>query len=126
MSSHQEFSPEPRSAAEARRYVSQHLSGLPSREEIILVVSELATNAIRHARTPFVVAIVPGEVVRLEVSDGSPEVPTIIESPDGHGHGLNIVDGLATRWGVEVTTTGKTVWVEIEQQEDAGGPQPPH
>jgi anti-sigma regulatory factor (Ser/Thr protein kinase) len=109
-----EFSPDPESATKVRRFISRHLSGSPLIDDIMLVTSELVTNSIVHAKTPFKVAIVQDDVLRVEVSDRSTAMPTIGESTNGHGYGLAIVDSLSTRWGVAVTPTGKTVWVELQ------------
>jgi hypothetical protein len=109
-----EFSPDPESVAKVRRFLVRHLSGSVLIDDIMLVTSELATNSIVHARTPFEVAIVRASVLRVEVSDRSVAVPLIGESSNGHGYGLRIVDSLSTRWGVAVTPPGKTVWVEFQ------------
>lgn len=117
MISERSFSPAPGSVVEVRRFVSQHLPAGAPAHDIVLVGSELASNAIVHARTPFDVTIVADGVIRLEVTDRSTAVPVKIDSPDGRGRGLNVVDTIATRWGVEVSPTGKKIWVEIAFQE---------
>jgi anti-sigma regulatory factor (Ser/Thr protein kinase) len=109
-----EFSPNPESVTKVRRFLSRHLSGSALIDDIMLVTSELVTNSIVHAKTPFKVAIVQDDGLRVEVSDRSAAVPTIGESTNGHGYGLRIVDSLSTRWGIAVTPTGKTVWFEIQ------------
>jgi anti-sigma regulatory factor (Ser/Thr protein kinase) len=80
-----------------------------------LLVSELATNAVRHARTSFEVAIWVGSKTRVEVSDGSPVPPRRSVGPgsgDEGGRGLILVDRLALAWGFHLTGHGKTVWFE--------------
>jgi anti-sigma regulatory factor (Ser/Thr protein kinase) len=81
-----------------------------------LVISELATNAVRHARSPFEVTIrAEAARVRIAVADDSQAVPA-----PGHpdveavsGRGLHLIGLLAHDWGVDHTPTGKVVWVEL-------------
>jgi anti-sigma regulatory factor (Ser/Thr protein kinase) len=82
---------------------------------IQLMVSELATNCVRHGGTPFdlVIDVRPQEV-RVEVADAGPGTPTV-RSPgptDPTGRGLKIVDRLSHQWGVESgpADPGKRVW----------------
>ena len=81
--------------------------------DVALVVTELAANAIVHARSAFTVILsVRDDVLRISVRDAGP--------PDGAGlhatplHGLAVVDAMASRWGVEsLGNAGKTVWVDL-------------
>ncbi|HEY0999265.1 MAG TPA: MEDS domain-containing protein, partial [Streptosporangiaceae bacterium] len=81
--------------------------------DVALVVTELAANAIVHARSAFTVVLsVHSDVLRISVRDAVPL--------DGAGlraaplHGLAVVDALASRWGVEsLGNAGKTVWVDL-------------
>jgi anti-sigma regulatory factor (Ser/Thr protein kinase) len=84
-------------------------------EDAQLVMSELATNAIRHARSGFSVAVRwTGARVRLAVRDSSRTEPTFRHEPGKpSGRGLLMISRVATRWGVEVAPDGKTVWVEL-------------
>ena len=85
-------------------------------ESIALVVSELATNAVTHARSPFsVLARSDQHVIRISVRDASAVPPKLRErGPEaGSGIGLQMVDALAGAWGVEVTTGGKAVWAQV-------------
>lgn len=88
-------------------------------DDVLLVVSELVTNAITHAASaPTVEVGCGGEPprVRVAVSDNSPALParrTPSEVLAG-GRGLTIVDSVADRWGVSLHRgDGKTVWAEI-------------
>ncbi len=85
-------------------------------EDAKLVVSELATNAVIHARSPFSVEIRPaGRSVRLLVRDGSRARPSL-RHDDGlavSGRGLRLIDALAADWGVEIAQDGKAVWAEL-------------
>ncbi|GAA4693835.1 hypothetical protein GCM10023215_34190 [Pseudonocardia yuanmonensis] len=85
-------------------------------DDALLVASELASNAVDHARTAFrVTVILDGRSLRLEVTDGSPAEPRL-QVLDVHalrGRGLQIVDTLAAEWTVRHHGTGKTVAAEI-------------
>ena len=82
-----------------------------------VLISELATNVVRHARTPYTVAITwDGHTLRAEVSDGSPlapRPPLTSRDDDEGGRGLLLVDAVAAHWGVDLYHDGKTVWFEI-------------
>jgi anti-sigma regulatory factor (Ser/Thr protein kinase) len=81
-----------------------------------LVVSELATNAVMHAGTPFSVAVrCDGSAIRISVHDCSSTQPVM---RDGNiravsGRGLRLIDMVARSWGVEHGPDGKTVWAEL-------------
>jgi anti-sigma regulatory factor (Ser/Thr protein kinase) len=87
--------------------------------DAMLLVSELVTNVIVHARTPVEVSIeLDDEVVTVSVCDGSDELPVLgaVDEEPG-GLGLNLVDRLAGRWGSERSgagsRSGKVVWFEL-------------
>ena len=86
--------------------------------DLLLLVSELVTNAVRHARSErFDVRLeVRPEALRLEVHDhGAGFEPSIRPSDDGRGgYGLYIVDRLADRWGVE-HGEGGVIWLELDR-----------
>lgn len=85
-------------------------------ESIALVVSELASNAVRHTHSPFsVLAQADQHVIRISVRDASAVLPQLLEGdpPAGPGIGLQMVDALAGTWGVEVTAGGKAVWAQL-------------
>ena len=85
----------------------------------LTVVSELATNAVLHARTPFTVALELGaDSLRVEVSDRSlrrPQ-PRAYGEDATTGRGLALLEALAGATGVEVTDGGKTGWCELTAQ----------
>lgn len=108
------------SAAKARAFVREHLlaQGLPDLvEDVRLVVSELATNAMVHAQTPFVVTLERVEdSVILTVRDRSPSFPVQMSADvlDTSGRGLSIVDLVSRDWGVTVAENGaKCVWASF-------------
>ena len=108
---------EPASASLAREFVRSELltAGLPQLvDDLRLVVSELVTNAVSHARTSSTVVLErSGPSVTLTVRDCSPSLP-LLEAADsmaGGGRGLGIVDVLSCDWGV-TSPLGepKSVW----------------
>ena len=111
----------------ARRFVDSLLSswGQPDLAwPAALCVSELSGNCALHARTAFTVSMeLEGDVVRIEVRDGSPRVPSPRAYDTGAttGRGMRLVQEYATRWGVDVTATGKTVWVVLDGGAPSGG-----
>jgi hypothetical protein len=106
-------------------------------ETVILLVSELVTNAVVHTGCPAVLRLVlpaegPGDTaagamppVRLEVADADcrAPVPRCSEEDETGGRGLALVDGLADRWGWTREGAGKRIWCELDRgaQVGAGG-----
>lgn len=100
------FVPTAGAAGGARRFVSAVLThwGLSDMAaDVSLVVSELATNAVRHARSPFLVFVHhgPGEALLVGVKDAAaePPVPDRPSAAEVNGRGLVIVDAVAQQWG---------------------------
>lgn len=82
----------------------------------VLLTSELVTNVVVHATTPFRLDVVAqGPVVRVAVSDGADGVAEAVHPEDAeeHGRGLQLVDALASRWGTDGLVGGKRVWFEL-------------
>ncbi|MER7662463.1 MULTISPECIES: ATP-binding protein [unclassified Streptomyces] len=88
-------------------------------EDVLLVVSELVTNACLHADGPEQLTVASdGKVLRLEVTDrggGQPAPRTPHRAGRPGGHGMFIVQRLCLDWGVARTpeSAGKTVWAEL-------------
>lgn len=85
-------------------------------DAVALLVSELVTNALLHARTEMTVAVTRSDgCVLVEVTDGSVESPMTrkFSVHAGTGRGLQLVDTLARAWGVRRLEGGKTIWAEI-------------
>ncbi len=84
-----------------------------------IVVTELVTNAIRHARGLVQLHATVGEtVVRIEVADESPDqlpVHTPTQEASEGGRGVAMVEALAAHWGITTRDSGKTVWVELSR-----------
>lgn len=119
------FTHTPESVTAARKFAVAALEGgsTEALDSIELMVSELASNCIRHTESGFDLCVtVTAAGIRVEVTDrggGRPRVrhpaPT-----DPTGRGLQIVDMLATDWGVEaVAGDGKTVWFSVAAQAPA-------
>ena len=79
-----------------------------------LIVSELVTNAVKHARGPIEVRLLRGRSLVCEVSDSSFAVPSLRDPGEGTdgGRGLHLVNWLAYRWGSRPAPGGKVVWAE--------------
>jgi anti-sigma regulatory factor (Ser/Thr protein kinase) len=114
------FHATPISASEARAFVMHHLVEyrlLFLVDPIRLVVSELATNALVHGQTPFVVTLSRAEdTVRLTVRDDSDWVASggPGQALRAGGRGLGIVNVLSRDWGVITDMGSKTVWASFD------------
>jgi len=113
------FIASPTTPSEARRFVERTLAGWGETrhvEDAMLLVSELTTNAVVHARTGLTVAIERGrDAMRISVHDASP-VTLRNRSPRSRsqsGRGLVLVAAVADRWGSDVTDGGKVVWADV-------------
>ncbi|MHC3451378.1 ATP-binding protein [Streptomyces prasinus] len=124
-----EIRPDPAEVGRARRWTRSRLAGSgiaadePLAETLILLVSELVTNAVVHTGCPAVLRLsLPGAAageatVRLEVADRSDRAP-VPRCADGDatgGRGLALVDGLADRWGWSTDEVGKRIWCELDR-----------
>ncbi|WP_034091301.1 SpoIIE family protein phosphatase [Streptacidiphilus albus] len=89
-----------------------------------LLVSELVTNAIRHATGPVELRLLRDRTLICEVADGSSVSPRLRRArmTDEGGRGLFLVAQLAQRWGTRYTSTGKVIWAE--QPLPGPGPRP--
>ncbi len=88
-------------------------------DDVALVVTELAANAIVHAHSGFTIVVsARGDLVQISVRDATPlpgAEPGAALVP-ARRHGLGVVDALASSWGVEsLGSAGKTVWVELRR-----------
>lgn len=85
------------------------------RQDILLAISELVTNAITHARSaPVLVMTLLPECLRLEVTDNSAQAPRLRPLADATGgFGLRLVGQVTDRWGWAPTPGGKAVWAEF-------------
>ncbi|MCX4419257.1 ATP-binding SpoIIE family protein phosphatase [Streptomyces mirabilis] len=110
--------------ATARALVDRQLDAWGIGKDIkfvtVLIVSELVTNAVRHASAPIMLRLIRRETLFCEVSDGSSVAPYLqhAQPSDESGRGLLIVAETVLRWGVRHDLTGKTIWTEQELSHD--------
>jgi anti-sigma regulatory factor (Ser/Thr protein kinase) len=102
----------------ARSAVREVLLDLPGdvADVSALLANELVANAIAHGEGSISLAMeINSHCVRFAVTDEGAALPELRESsPTAEsGRGLSIVNALATRWGVDPTSQGKSVWFEL-------------
>ncbi|MGW7574827.1 SpoIIE family protein phosphatase [Streptomyces sp. NPDC054765] len=80
-----------------------------------LIVSELVTNAIRHASGPIGLRMIRARELICEVSDASSTSPHLrhARTTDEGGRGLFLIARYAQRWGTRYTAQGKIIWAEL-------------
>ncbi|MEU1803835.1 ATP-binding protein [Streptomyces sp. NPDC019937] len=144
-----EVRPDPAEVSRARRWARSRLAGSgigadePLAETLILLISELVTNAVVHTGCPAVLRMrFPAQTgtgggsggsdgsvepsagkgselgtVRVEVADASARAPRQrrADEESTNGRGLELVDGLADRWGWQPEGAGKRIWCEIDR-----------
>ena len=127
------FEPVGRSVAVARAFVRDTLQGWGFADVVddaVVLTSELVTNAVVHAGTAADVQCLRYETaVRVEVADHYPEREIPLQSRGRQfregdhegGRGLLLCAALASRWGVEYTTSGKHVWFQLDLPERPAG-----
>jgi anti-sigma regulatory factor (Ser/Thr protein kinase) len=87
-------------------------------DDVVLLVSELVTNAVRYAEPPVRLELQPGDgEVVVAVRDGSPEPPAPRDADDDAegGRGMMLVDLLAADHGVRTDPPGKAVWARLRR-----------
>ncbi len=119
-----EVGADPAEVGRARRWARSRLAGSgigddePLAETLVLLISELVTNAVVHTGCPAVLRMLfGGPGVRVEVADTSDRAPARRQAcgEDTGGRGLELVDGLADRWGWQREGSGKRIWCEIDR-----------
>ncbi|MFW5416118.1 SpoIIE family protein phosphatase [Nocardiopsis sp. CNT-189] len=130
-----EFPPVPESAAEARAFVRETLDQWAvgrSADDVVLLVSELATNAVIHAESPLEVTVrrYQGQV-EVVVADRVPEralpqagplavdTSPSTENARSGGLGLALAAAIAASWGVAYSKEDKAVWFRVPDDEEA-------
>jgi anti-sigma regulatory factor (Ser/Thr protein kinase) len=114
------FPPDVASVAAARRYADGVLSAWDVGDAgwtCLQLISELATNAVIHARTEFTLELSRhGDRLRVCVRDASSAQPGVRRYADDSstGRGLRLVDSMASDWGVQSITFGKIIWFELD------------
>ncbi|GGW49726.1 SpoIIE family protein phosphatase/ATP-binding protein [Streptomyces griseoloalbus] len=108
---------DPSAVGGVRSAVTRTMAGWGLEEESFvteLIISELVTNAIRHASPPIHVRLIRDRALICEVSDGSSTSPHLrrAAATDEGGRGLFLVARFAERWGTRYTANGKVIWTE--------------
>ena len=108
------------SVRRARRFVREHCVdfgvSVDVCDEVLLLASELVTNAILHGRSEVRVEVACVDFhVRITVHDENSRRPVMVsQDPDAlDGRGLALVAALASSWGVDDEVEGKAVWFEL-------------
>ncbi len=114
------FSAEPINVRAAREFVAHTLIEHGYRgdaDTVLLLTSELVTNAVRHASTPFEIRVsIEDEAVRVAVIDGDVDHAPELKHPgpdETNGRGMLLVDNLAEGWGSDRVERGKAVWFTL-------------
>jgi anti-sigma regulatory factor (Ser/Thr protein kinase) len=124
----------PSSVAAARRFIEARAAAWsfpkPAGELLVLIGSELVTNAVLHARTELTLTVeLRDERVRISVTDRSQAPATLrhyrVDALTGRG--LGVVAGRSDSWGISAAADGKVVWAELvaNGDHDPTGPRPP-
>jgi anti-sigma regulatory factor (Ser/Thr protein kinase) len=90
-------------------------------DDVVLLISELATNAVLHGERPIALTVeAGGDRLRVEVEDAGTGMPLELDlGPEIEGgRGLVIVEAVADEWGAErVAGNGKVVWAELRDDD---------
>jgi hypothetical protein len=118
------FAGSPGEIRKVRDFVGQVIGGCPATDDVVLLASELATNAVVHSAsgadgTFSVTVCAEDDWVRVVVRDlGLATAPAVRRagSPEESGAGLSLVESIAARWGHHGGQLGRVVWFEVEWQ----------
>ncbi len=115
------LSPNPSSVRQARRFAVDLVTDADVRDVVVLLVSELVSNAVLHGgphapeATVGLAVAVDADRVRIEVEDAGANLPVVGDGALDRltGRGLLLVESMGTSWGCEPSDVGKVVWVEV-------------
>jgi anti-sigma regulatory factor (Ser/Thr protein kinase) len=118
------FAGSPEEIRHVRQFVRPLVEGCPVTDDVVLLASELAANAVRHTASgadgTFIVLVQAADGrVRVEVHDmGSATAPAVRSSGSfgESGAGLALVEAIASRWGFHGSQFGRVVWFEMNWQ----------
>jgi anti-sigma regulatory factor (Ser/Thr protein kinase) len=111
---------DPAVVSQARVLASRCLEGWGLEDPVFtaeVIVSELVTNAIRHASGPIQLRLIRQNALICEVADSSSTSPRLrhARTTDEGGRGLFLVAQLSRRWGTRYTPDGKIIWAELSR-----------
>jgi len=116
----QVFPGEERQIGMVRRWLASLLPDCPARDDVTVVASEMTSNAVLHTASGqggwFAVEITCHPLaVRVTVEDGgAPAGPRLIDDPQSnHGRGLQVIQGMSIRTGVDGDHRGRLVWADV-------------
>ena len=119
------------SARSARRCMSRALDDAHVERDVIdtvvLLTSEVVTNAVLHARSPIEVTVEIGShLVRVHVSDHLPGLRDEADRSRHGGRGFVLLAGMASHWGISQSAyaPGKSVWFEVARPALRQSPRP--
>ena len=122
----------PSSVGTARRFIAARTAAWsfpePAAGQLVLIGSELVTNAVLHARTELTLTLeLREDRVRISVKDRSNAPATLrhYRLDALTGRGLGVVAALSDRWGVSTAPDGKVVWAELGANGGPHAPVPP-
>lgn len=123
---HRTLEAEPRAARSARAFVreSVRVDDEDFMTDVVLLTSELVTNAIIHARTPIEIGVIhSGDDVLVAVGDRNLARPEQQPYSVGRtsGRGLRILEAFTDDWGVTTHDRGKSVWFTIRRKSGTTG-----
>jgi anti-sigma regulatory factor (Ser/Thr protein kinase) len=118
----------PASVGTARRFIEARTAAWsfpePAGAQLVLIGSELVTNAVLHARTELTLTLeLRDGRVRISVKDRSRAPATLrhYQADALTGRGLGVVAALSDRWGISAAADGKVVWAEVAASGNAAG-----
>src|SRR5215213_6805678 len=121
----------PASVGTARRFIEARTAAWsfpePAGSQLVLIGSELVTNAVLHARTELTLTLeLRDGRVRISVKDRSKAPPTLrhYQADALTGRGLGVVAALSDSWGVSAAADGKVVWAELRADGDPAATTP--
>lgn len=123
------FPAEAGSARTARGFVASTLSEWDCsqvEDTVILLVSELVTNAVLHARSPLTIRLdLDGSELRVAVADRSPVVPRPrrYSLDAATGRGLGLVELMSSSWGCTPASDGKEIWFVLSTEVTGDEPE---
>src|SRR5215211_261381 len=114
----------PASVGTARSFIEARTAAWsfpePAGSQLVLIASELVTNAVLHARTELTLTLeLRDGRLRISVKDRSKAPPTLrhYQADALTGRGLGVVAALSDRWGISAAADGKVVWAEVPASE---------